>query len=175
MKKWETILKEYFKEILNYNGHKIFDTEHSVARFKERMKTKDLSSYLVLLKKGINWIIDNEKENIEDRYIFVSKKNGFGIQVHWREDRYTDNFNGYSATTLSSAEMKYFLNADTELFLENIEKHHKIKNRKLAKDSFKFYYRYVFEEDLRKEVDLINIDMFMEEEKIYYTYIFVKL
>jgi len=82
LKKYDPIiLKEYFKEVLhNYQGHNIYDTEHSVERYKERIG-KDIFLYTKLLKKGINRIIENGKETIEDRYIFVSKKYGFGIQV----------------------------------------------------------------------------------------------
>lgn len=147
---------EYFKEVLNYKNFSIYDVEHSVARYHERVN-KDISFYENLLKKGIEWIIKNKKETIEDRYIFVSKKHGFGIQIHWRNDRSTNQFNGYSATTLSENEMKFFKEKDKQIFLERT------------------YKRITLEESLQKEFDFCGFDIFTENSKMYYTFNVVEL
>ena len=175
MKKYDPIiLKEYFKEVLhNYQGHNIYDTEHSVERYKERIG-KDIFLYTKLLKKGINWIIENNKETIEDRYIFVSKKYGFGIQVEWRKDRNnTKIFNGYSATTLSKDEMKFFTKADKALFLENILLSESKEDAEYLVN--KGYCRYKFEENTKKELDLCEFDLYIQSGEIHYNFELIEL
>jgi len=182
MKKYKSKFQEYFKQILSYKNHKIFDVEHSVERYKERIPIPDIPAYYNLLKKGINWIIERNKEYEEDRYIFISRKHGFGIQVHWREDRFSKEFNGYSATTFSNDEMNFFTKADKEVFLENF-KINMIDNKPkskltelLAETSIdRIYYLYKFENELKEETELINMDMFIEDGKVYHTYKFVRL
>ena len=188
MKKYKSQIQEYFKNVLSYKNHNIYDVEHSIIRFKERVSSLDILIYFNLLKKGIDWIIKSNKEKIEDRYIFISKKYGFGIQVEWRKDRYKNVFNGYSATTFSNNEMNFFTKADKEVFLENITKQHAPKNalfiidslssliEKKCKDQINSkYYSYKFENELKEETDLINMNMFIEQGIVYYTYIFIKL
>lgn len=176
MKPYKRKFNEYFKEVLNYRDHKIYDTEHSVARYKERV-SDDLFSYERLLKKGINYIIEHQLENKEDRYIFVSKKYGFGIQVHWRKDdkRVRKGFDGYSATTLSNNEMKVFIQKDKEILLENVAYYNNLKSEDIEFFRTKGYARYEFEGELFKEIDLINIDYFIEEGQLYITYEVIKL
>ena len=184
MKKYKpTLLQEYFKEVLHdYQGHNVYDTEHSIARYNERVG-KDIFLYTKLLKKGINWIITNNKENVEDRYIFISKKYNFGIQVEWRKDGNDKNkYNGYTATTLSQDEMHVFTKADKQLFLENI-----LEYCETYKSKFKYtlnkandilnndYYRYVFQEGLKEEMNLCGFDLFIEAGKIYYTFELIEL
>lgn len=171
MKKYKPELNEYFKRVLTYKRHEIFDVEHSIDRYNQRF---DITGeypelYFNLLKKGIDWVIKNNKENIEDRYIFISKKYGFGIQVHWREDRFTKEYNGYTATTFSNDEMNFFTKADKQVFLENCLPHQVIGIEK------GIYYTYKFEGNLKKETDLINLDMFIENGKVYHTYQLIKL
>jgi hypothetical protein len=60
MKPYKKLFKEYFKKVLDYRGFFIYDTEHSLTRYKERIG-KDIFLYEKLLKKGINWIISNKK------------------------------------------------------------------------------------------------------------------
>lgn len=171
MKKYQNkLLQEYFKKVLDYRGHSIFDVEHSVERYKERIG-KDIFIYEKLLKKGINWIIDNKKENTEDRYIFMSKRYGFGIQVHWRAGRNPkEGFNGYTATTLSKDEMNYFTQADKQLFLENL------KDESNAQEIVsKGYARFFFKESLQKEMDLCYYEMFIQSGEIHYTFELIKL
>lgn len=171
MKKYKPELNEYFKKVLTYKGHEIFDVEHSIDRYTQRFditgEYPDL--YFNLLKKGIDWVIKNNKENIEDRYIFISKKHGFGIQVHWREDRFTKEYNGYTATTFSNDEMNFFTKADKKVFLENCLPHQVIGIEK------GIYYNYKFKNELKEETDLVNLDMFIEEGKVYHTYQLIKL
>lgn len=160
--------EEYFKEVLHdYQGHSVYDTEHSVARYHERVG-KDIFLYTKLLKKGINWIINNKKEFVEDRYIFVSKKYGFGIQVHWRPDRNNSKqFDGYSATTLSEEEMEFFTKKDKQLFLEQL---YFEESKEKALKTIQGYYRYAFTEELQKEMDLCGFDLFIEKGEIYHTF-----
>lgn len=172
---YESKFEEYFKEVLHdYQGHNIYDTEHSVARYKERVG-KDIFLYIKLLKKGINWIINNNKESIEDRYIFISKKYGFGIQVHWRSDRNNPKrFDGYSATTLSEDEMKIFTKKDKELFLENI----RFSTCKPIDIDYVFnrgYHRFEFKEDTQKEMNLCGFDYYILSGEIYYNFELVEI
>jgi len=167
MKKYNPlILKEYFREVLHdYQGHNIYDVEHSVARYHERVG-KDIFIYNKLLKKGINWIIENNKEYVEDRYIFISKKYGFGIQVHWRQDRNNKRiFNGYSATTLSDDEMHVFTKKDKKLFLENLKLSETSEDANYLLE--KGYARFEFAEDTQKEMDLCGIDLYIQSGEIH--------
>lgn len=166
MKRYEEIkFNEYFKKILNFQNYSIFDVEHSVARYKERVGN-DMFPYERVLKKGINWIIKNNKTEIEDRYIFISKKLGFGIQVHWREDRHTKSFNGYSATTLSNDEMKFFTKNDKRVFLENIQKSG--YSLKESTDIFeKGYTTFEFENELKEELELCGFSKWVEVNEIF--------
>ena len=158
-------LFEHFEKILSYRGHNVYDTEHSVDRYKERVG-RDIFLYEKLLKKSINWIIDNHKESMEDRYIFCSKRYGFGIQIHWRQDRiYKGTFNGYSATTLSDNEMKVFLNNDKQIFVEQIKE--SFSNIDAEKFANIHYYRFQFDKILEKEMSMCGFDWFMEEGEVY--------
>jgi len=175
MKKYDPmILKEYFKEVLhNYRNHNIYDTEHSVLRFNERIG-KDIFLYTKLLKKGINWIIENNKENVQDRYIFVSKKYGFGIQVEWRKDRNNIKlFNGYSATTLSKDEMHIFTKADKPLFLENVMLSESKEDTEYLVN--KGYARYKFSEDIQKEFNLCGFDLYIQSGEVHYNFELIEL
>jgi hypothetical protein len=174
MKKYESQLQEYFKNVLTYKNHTVYDIEHSLARFKERLPLLEAPVYFNLLKKGIDYLILSKLEKVEDRYIFISEKYDFGIQVHWREDRYKPIFNAYTATTFSNEEMNFFTKADKEVFLENVNK--KLKNKLVMLEFInRPYYRYRFKKELKEETELINMDMFIEYGKIYYTYKFIKL
>ena len=168
-------LQEFFKEVLNFRNHKIYDVEHSLARYKQRVGM-NLFNYIKLLKKGINWIINNNLEVVNDRYIFISKKYGFGIQVHWGKDKINNIYNGYSATTFSNNEMNFFTKADKEIFLENSRNNYP-KNYLLHEADINFgcYYSYEFNGELKKEVDLINMNMFIESGNVFYTYKFIEL
>jgi len=168
-------MKEYFKDILEFNGYKIYDTEHSVARYNERVG-KDIFLYEKLLKKGIKYLIDNNLVSTTDNYIWYSKRYGFGIQIEWRKDRNTNKFGGYSATTLSEDEMKYFTKKDKKIFLESIWKEGYSKE-----DSMKIvergYMRYEFNENLELQQELYDsmIDLFVQSGKIYHTCSLVEL
>ena len=153
---YKSKFNEYFQEILFFRGHHIYDTEHSVFRYNERVG-KSVFLYEKLLKKGINWIIENNKDTKEDRYIFISKKYGFGIQVEWRRDRTTHKFGGFSATTLSENEMEFFKKKDKRLILEKI------------------YTPLKLDENLKREFDLCGLSPFTEDGKIYYTFELVEV
>lgn len=159
--------KEHFQKVLFFNGYTIYDDEHSVGRYKERVG-KEMFLYEKVLKKSINWIIANKKQNVEDRYIFCSKRYGFGIQVHWRKDRYTDQFGGYSSTTLSKDEMKFFTKADKQIFVEQLEKESNQNNI----DYFLTigYANYKFKEELQNEMDICGFDMYVLKGDIHYTF-----
>lgn len=175
MKKYKPVLlQEYFKEVLHdYQGHNVYDTEHSIARYHERVG-KDIFLYMKLLKKGINWIISNNKENVEDRYIFVSKKYNFGIQIEWRKDRHDKNkYNGYTATTLSQDEMHVFTKSDKPLFLEHLLKTELKETANYLVD--KGYAHYEFQNELKEEMNLCGFDLFIEAGKIYYNFELIEL
>jgi hypothetical protein len=168
-------IKEYFKKVLTYKGYFIYDTEHSVVRYHERVG-EDITVYENLLKKGIDWLIDNKKTNIEDRYLWYSKEKSFGIQVHWRPDRNTKKYGGYTATTLSDNEMKILTQKDKKIFLENLKKFE--SDEKICEWIFNNgYARYEFDEQLKEEMDLINYDMFIDgkNSNIYRTFELITL
>ena len=159
-------LDEYFKPILNYRGHTVADIDHSIARFKERMPDVNYFVYERLLKKAINWLYVNKKEGIEDRYIFCSKQYGFGIQLEWRRDRHNPKvLNGYTATTLSNNEMKYFTKNDKKVFVENF-----VKAGYSLKESenivIKGFGRFEFEGELKAELQTIHYNLYIDEGSI---------
>lgn len=160
---------EAFIKVLTYKGHLIFDILHSIDRYKERV-SNDLTAYYNLLKKGIDYILSHKLENVEEVYIFNSNKYGFGIQVEWRKDRNPKikTLNGYSATTLSKDEMKFFKKADKKLFLENIAKTEGLKKAKDIVD--KGFAFYEFDKELKNELYSIHCDLFIESGEIFCTY-----
>jgi hypothetical protein len=175
MKKWNIIKEESkFKKVIEYQDYVIFDMEHSIDRYKERI-SKDLTNYYNLLKKSIDWIIKNNNENIENRYIFLSFKHGFGIQVEWRKDRYSDGMAGFSATTFSKDEMKFVKYKDIQVFIENLMKKQKCSLKESRDIVNKGYARFEFEEDLQKEMNLCGFDFFVQDKKLNYTFELVEL
>ncbi len=159
-------LDEYFKPILNYRGHTVADIDHSIARFKERMPDVNYFVYERLLKKAINWLYDNKKEGVEDRYIFCSKQYGFGIQLEWRRDRHNPKvLNGYTATTLSNNEMKYFKFDDKKVFVENfIKTGYSLEESKNIVN--KGFGRFEFEGELKEELQTIHYNLYIDEGSI---------
>lgn len=156
------VLKEYFNKVVYHKGFAIYDVLHSEERYKERVKL-DIEIYKKLLENSIEWIIKNNKSNIEDSYIFISKKYGFGVQINWRKDLKTKKFNGYTATTLSEKEMKFVKREDKKIILEKVKK--KYKNR------FEegVYTGIRFKESIQKELDLCGTMIFIEDKKLYVT------
>ena len=105
------------KKILDYKGYEIWDIEHSVERYNERVGL-DIKIYTDLLKKAIDYLKSNHLLSIEDKYVFVSSIYEFGIQLNWRRDRKEPQvFKGYTATTFSENEMNNF-KGDSVKFLE---------------------------------------------------------
>ena len=153
-------LEEHFQKVLTYKGYSIYDVDHSVVRYNERIG-KDIEVYNSLLKKGIDWLIDNKKTMTEDRYLWYSKPEGFGIQIHWRPDRKTKKYGGFSATTLSNDELKILTKNDKKIFLESLWKagYSKEESMKIVERG---YMRYRFNEDLEKEMNFIGYDMFVD-------------
>jgi len=173
MKLYKSKLKEYFKKIYHYRKYDVFDTEHSIVRYKERVN-KDIDIYYEHLEDAIDWLIKNKKQNIEDRYIFISKKYEFGVQLHWREKREVPEFAGFSATTFSKDELHFEKYKDKKVFLENLVKQG--INLKEAKENLPTcFYMYRFEGELKEEMDLCYYDIFIEEGKVYKTFIVVKI
>jgi len=162
-------LEEHFQKVLTYKGYLIYDVEHSIVRYKERVG-EDIEIYNSLLKKGIDWLIDNKKTMTEDRYLWYSKLEGFGIQIHWRPDRKTKKYGGFSATTLSNDELKILTKNDKKIFLENLKKNiaSGAKREWFVENG---YARYAFETELQNEMDLIGYDMFIDGgPEIYKTF-----
>jgi len=178
LKRWFTIkkemkLQEYFKIVLNYRGHFIADTEHSIDRFKERTNLS-VFVYEKLLKKAVNWIYNNHRESIEDRYIFRSKKYGFGIQLEWRKDRKSGMLQGFTATTLSDNEMHFFTKKDKEVFVENFVKQgYSLEESKKVID--RGYGIFEFEKELEREMNLIGYTLFVECGEVYHNFEMIEL
>ena len=155
--------EEYFKRVLTYKNIDVFDTNHSVARFYERV-SDNIGLYTNLLKKGIDRLINDGRQSINDRYIFISKKYGFGIQIDYRQDRMTGKFACYSATTLSDNEMNFVTKNDKKLFLENIIKTG--NDKRLLNEGF-YTYDLIDNDDLKEELEYIGYSKFIEAGKIY--------
>ena len=158
MKMYKKRFYEYFKKVLNYRGYSVFDIKHSVERYNERVG-KPIFLYEKLLKKGINYLIDKGLESTEDRYIWYSKKYGFGIQVEWRTDNTgrQRGYNGWTATTLSEDEMNFFTKKDKKIMLEKV------------------YTRIEFPKELERELSLCNLYSFTEDYKWYNTFELIEL
>jgi len=167
--------KEDFTKILEFLGYAIYDTDHSVARYNERIGKK-LFLYEKLLKKGIKYLVDNNLTQKENKYIWYSEKYGFGIQVHWRTGRENDIFGGYSATTLSDDEMKYFKYNDKKIFLESLWKEGYSKEYSMEVVE-RGYMRYGFKENLELKQELYDnmIDLYVQSGKVYYTFKLLEL
>lgn len=165
------MLQEYFQPVLTFQGYTIYDIEHSVKRFKERLKLP-LFYYEKLLKKAILWLVKNKKDTIEDRYIFVSNKYNFGIQLDWRKDRKDNKFAGFTATTLSDKEMNFFKYDDKKIIIETLK--HKGLPLTEAKKLIQNEIGY-FRIKTPKILDKIGYSIFYENGKIYYTFNVVRL
>lgn len=124
MKKYRFTLNEHFKKILSYRQRNIYDIEHSVTRFHERFPELTDKDYFNALQDGIDIILQVFKDSTQ-KYIIISKKRGFGIQLDWRKDKKSrDNINqGYTATTLDVNLHKKLLANDRKLFVEEIKKY----------------------------------------------------
>jgi hypothetical protein len=181
---YKKFFKEYFKKVLNYKGRNIYDTEHSIERFKERMPGLDLNIYYTALKQGIDKILKDYKDE-RNQFIVASEKYGFGIQIDWRSDLKNpkDKTNhGYSATTLDPKENKLYTKNDKKLFVEQVKKYGVVKNTSEGRKE-KVYYNIPLKNiqyfrlehlDYLKE-DMIGFDVFMEYEEIFRTFEIIKV
>jgi uncharacterized protein (UPF0248 family) len=167
-------LREYFKQILHYKNHFIYDNFHSVQRYNERVKL-DYSIYDQTLKNAVDWIIYNKKENVEDRYIFISKKYKFGIQIHWHEDikEKIKGLHDFTSTTLSENEMKYYKENDKEIFVEQLNQRDRHILEKIKLEEIP-YYRLI-KKIFQEQSVLETYELFIEHGKIYRTFELVDL
>ena len=46
MKKYKSKFQEYFKQILSYKNYKIFDVEHSIERYNERIPIYNIRAHI---------------------------------------------------------------------------------------------------------------------------------
>lgn len=164
-------LNEHFKKVMTYKNIDFFDINHSIERFYDRV-SGNIILYNTLVKKGIDYIIRSGKKSNEDRYIFMSKLHGFGIQVDYRQDRKTGKFACYSATTLSKNEMKFFTKKDKQLFLENI-----IKTGNDVRLLNEGYYKFDFidNNDLSEELLYCGYSLYIVSGKIETDFVIVAL
>ncbi len=174
MKKYKNKLEEYFEKLLQYKGKYIFDDDHSLARFKERMPQLPEEIYYDYLKKIIDWVLTKNRDDKEERFIFISKKYNFGIQMHWREDRkgIIKGFNGYTSTTLSQKELTHVLMKDRRIFLEQALKEG-FKEKEINNAIDKAYLFYDLPKYLQEEIG--SYESFYECGKHYFTFVPVKL
>ncbi len=165
------IIREYFKPILTFEGYTIYDVEHSVERFTQRLPLS-LFHYEKVLKKAILWLINNNKDKVEDRYIFISNRHKFGIQVDWRKDKKDNKFAGFTATTLSDKEMNFVKYNDNKIIVESFK-----KNGFSLKEAREFLKNQIGYCNLKVSRELKNIgyNIFYEDGKVYYTFNVVKL
>lgn len=155
------LINEYYKLIDIYKNRKIVDIKHSEARFKERLPELDFCIWKDTIRKGIDKILIDYKDNT-DNYIIVNNKYNFGIQIHWRLDlKSTDKLNhAFTSTTLSNKEMKYVTKQDIKVFVEHL--------KKIKKESYmKSYYRL---ENIPLELREIHYDVFIENGKVFHTF-----
>ena len=162
------IINEYFKKVLSHKGFNIFDVNHSEKRFEDRVSS-DMSLYQNHLKKAIDWLIKNNKENTEDRYVFLDKNKTFGIQIEWRIDFKSKEFAGFSATSFGKDQMKYFTKDDKEILLEQLKEDCYSKDMERY---FKTEGSYWLRSD---DLSECNFGIFMEKGKVYRDFVEVRL
>ena len=95
------ILNENFELLMEYRNYRIYDANHTVKRFEERieLESKVLFDFI---KKCIDYLIDNNLSEKENRYCFVSNKYKFKLPMEWRSDRNNNKtFIGICSTVLS--------------------------------------------------------------------------
>lgn len=161
--------------ILNYRDFTINDTDHSVARYKERVG-KDYFIYEKLLKKAVNWIIEKNVADMEERYCFCSKRYGFGIQIHWRPDRYQQGkFAGYSATTLLDSEYMFFTKKDKKVYVENFKKQGFTEQEAVELSDQGYARLEEHSKEAQQELNSVGYEAFLENGKLYrnFTLVFV--
>lgn len=115
--------KRFFENapiILRYRQRRVFDTNHSIARFNERFPKLHISEYERILRDGIDTILDVFKDK-SAKYIVTSRSKDVAIQLEWRRDSHEpdDKTNqGFTATTLNIHDHDKILKQDTKFFVE---------------------------------------------------------
>jgi hypothetical protein len=120
---YKKFFKEEFKKILTYKDRNIYDTDHSISRFKERFSELDIKVYYKVLKEGIDVILDVFKDS-KGKYIIVSKATNVAIQLEWRLNNKSNSKinHGFTASTLDYKTQKDPIKGDMKLFVENYKK-----------------------------------------------------
>jgi hypothetical protein len=156
----KTLYFEYFKHVLTFRGRNVFDVEHSIEQYNNRVGVS-ISVWEDTVKKGIDKIINQYNDN-SDNYIIRNKKYNFGIQLHWRPDfKSGDNYNhGFTATTLGFNELNYYTKNDKEIFVEQLNRYKKGSYEK----------SYLRLKHIDKDMQKLNYNIFIECDKIYHEY-----
>jgi len=177
MKRYQKKFEESFIKVLEYKGHTVFDTKHSVEEFKNWFPTLSMEHYRNGLRRGINEILEKYKDTVGN-YIFRSKKYGYGIQVEWRYDRNDTKErgpkHGYSATTLGKDETKFFTRKDITLFVEEIKAHGVINLKEDISFSPDIKEVAYFRLENNNE-DMIGYDIFIENGEIFRTFDIIEI
>jgi len=161
-------------KILSYKGYSVCDIGHSFKRYTD-LVSDEKSLYTELFNSAIQWMIDNMKVNIEDRYIFRSSKYGFGIQMDWIISMQDKNSSyGYTCTAFTKEEMDRIIKIDKEAFVDNFVYHgEQLENSRNIVE--KGYGRFTFNQELQDELNLIGMDVFIQDGLVHYTYEMIQL
>ena len=174
MKKYKPQLKEFSTKLFSYKGRNIFDINHSIERFHERLPGLTLDVWENVCKDGIDTILDIFRDS-SGKYIIVSNSTNIAIQLEWRKDKKKNDGknHGFTATTLDYEIQKKEIKGDRKLFVEIIKKH-KIEGefaasiaKKNSQDnntlSIKInecdgYYVYLYEGIITKNFNVIEVE-----------------
>lgn len=101
-------IQEYFKKLGLFGKGTlyVYDSRHAIEEFKNWFPNLDIKIYRDSLEKGVSKILKTYGL-IENNYMIISRKHGFRIPLHIREDVKAEGFMiGVTPTTLAPHETK---------------------------------------------------------------------
>jgi hypothetical protein len=155
----EQYLQETFDFLLEFEGLKIFDTEHAIDRFKERFPNLSIDRFYDTLKKGLRKILE-KYDYQQNFYMIVSRKYKIKIPLQIREDRKDPNILiGAISTLLHSEENPYNKYNEVQVL---VEKSKIVNDFQIIKESEELndigFYHYVENGEYYKDFEFIEID-----------------
>jgi hypothetical protein len=174
IKRYKTQLQEYSLKLFSYKGRNVWDTNHSVSQFLQRLPEYKIEDWEKVCKNGIDTILDAFKDSTA-KFIIISKSKNIAIQLHWRRDKKNDDGknHGFTATTLDYKTQQKVKQNDTKIFVEEIKKH-KLEHCFESSD-----YKEMIKEIGYMEVKLIkncsDYKIYIKEGRIYRNFKIIKV
>jgi hypothetical protein len=130
-------LQERFDPLLDFDGIKVYDSEHSEERFKERFPGLSLDRFYDTLKKGLRKI-NSKWDYQENFYVIISNKYDIKIPIEIRPDRKNPEILiGIIATVLNSKKHPFNKYNEIQLMVEESKRdksfHHIKEHEELEK------------------------------------------